>query len=191
MRYCYCKNTLTRNNDSTSSDFAPPGVISMKFSNTALFSMPAAVVGILALSLASTPAVAATATAPIQVTATVVATCSVTATGLTFASYASTAASASTSTVTVQCTNGTSYTLGLNAGATTGATVTTRQMLNGAIALNYGLYTDSGHTTNFATLASATGTGLAVGTTVYGQVPAGQYVTPGTYTDTVTATVTY
>jgi spore coat protein U-like protein len=64
-------------------------------------------------------------------------------------------------------------------------------MLNGAAALNYGLYTDAGHTTNFATLASANGTGSGVVTTVYGQVAAGQYVAPGTYTDTVTATVTY
>jgi len=28
-------------------------------------------------------------------------------------------------------------------------------------------------------------------TTVYGQVAAGQYVAPGSYTDTITATVTY
>lgn len=58
-------------------------------------------------------------------------------------------------------------------------------------ALNYGLFTDTGHTTNFATLASANGTGLPVVTTVYGQIPAGQYVTPGSYVDTITASVTY
>ncbi len=73
----------------------------------------------------------------------------------------------------------------------TGATVTNRSMVNGAVLLNYGLFTDSGHTTNFATLASANGTGAAVVTTVYGQVPAGQYVAPNTYTDTITATVSY
>jgi len=162
----------------------------MKFSNTVKSVLSAAIFGCLTLGLAST-ASAATATTTFQVTANVVATCSVSATGLTFTNYSSTAASTSTSTVTVQCTNTTPYTLGLNAGATSGATVTARQMLNGAAALNYGLYTDAGHTTNFATLASANGTGSGVVTTVYGQVAAGQYVAPGTYTDTVTATVTY
>jgi spore coat protein U-like protein len=134
---------------------------------------------------------AATATATFTVTATVQATCSVAATPLAFGTYIPTAASANTATVTVTCTNTTPYTLGLNAGTATGATVTNRSMVNGAVLLNYGLFTDSGHTTNFATLASANGTGAAVVTTVYGQVPAGQYVAPNTYTDTITATVTY
>jgi spore coat protein U-like protein len=98
----------------------------------------------------------------------------------------------STSTVTVQCTNTTPYTLGLNAGVASGATVTNRSMTGpGSALLNYGLYTDSGHTTNFATLASTNGTGAPIVTTVYGQVAAGQYVAPGSYTDTITATVTY
>jgi len=36
-----------------------------------------------------------------------------------------------------------------------------------------------------------TGTGAAVTTTVYGQVPSGQYVAVGAYSDTVNVTVTY
>jgi spore coat protein U-like protein len=40
------------------------------------------------------------------------------------------------------------------------------------------------------TLAS-TGTGVAQSITVYGQIPAGQYVSPGTYNDTIIATITY
>ena len=163
----------------------------MKSAKFVLSTLSAAVLGIVLLGLVSAPAMAATATTTFAVTATVQATCSVAATPLAFGTYIPTAASANTATVTVTCTNTTPYTLGLNAGTATGATVTNRSMVNGAVLLNYGLFTDSGHTTNFATLASANGTGAPVVTTVYGQVPAGQYVAPNTYTDTITATVTY
>jgi spore coat protein U-like protein len=36
-----------------------------------------------------------------------------------------------------------------------------------------------------------TGSGTAQTLTVYGQVPAGQFVTPGNYADTITVTLTY
>jgi spore coat protein U-like protein len=162
----------------------------MKFAKTVLSTMSAAVLALAALGLASAPAQAVTATTTFAVTATVAATCSVTATALPFGTYSSTAATAVSSTVSVTCTNTTPYTLGLDGGSN--GTVTARAMKSGAVLLNYGLFTDAAHTVNFATLASANGTGSAVATTVYGQIPAGQYVTPSTtYTDTITATVTY
>jgi spore coat protein U-like protein len=69
-------------------------------------------------------------------------------------------------------------------------------MVNGAALLGYSLYRDSGLTQNWGVTigtdtASGTGNGAAQPITVYGQVPAGQYVTPGSYADTITATVTY
>jgi len=162
----------------------------MRFKGNLTSAVPAAIIGILAMGLPHT-AVAATATAPIAVSATVQATCIVSTTAMSFGTYTGTALPA-TSTVTVQCTNTTPYTLGLNAGAATGATVTNRSMTGPASALlGYGLYTDSAHATNFATLASTNGTGSPIVTTIYGQVAAGQYVAPGSYTDTITATVTY
>lgn len=162
----------------------------MSFKGYLKTATPAAIVGVLAMVLPHTAA-AATATATIGVSATVQATCIVSTTAMSFGTYTGTALP-STSTVTVQCTNTTPYTLGLNAGTATGATVTNRSMTGpGSALLNYGLYTDSGRSTNFATLASTNGTGAAIVTTVYGQVAAGQYVAPGAYTDTITATVTY
>lgn len=162
----------------------------MRFKALLTSAVPVTVFGIFSLSLPHAAA-AATATAPIAVSATVQATCVVSATAMSFGTYTGTALP-STSTVTVQCTNTTPYTLGLNAGAATGATVTNRSMTGpGSALLNYGLYTDSGHSTNFGTLASTNGTGSPIVTTVYGQVAAGQYVAPGSYTDTITATVTY
>jgi spore coat protein U-like protein len=164
----------------------------MKPVKSALFT---ALLGCLGLTLASVPADAATATTTFAVTATVQASCTVTATAMAFGTYASTAASTTTSTVSVTCTNTTPYTLGLDAGVTSGASVTTRQMKNGAALLNYALFSDSGRTTNWGNTTgswvSGTGNGTAQGITVYGQVASGQYVTPGSYTDTITATVTY
>jgi spore coat protein U-like protein len=167
----------------------------MNLSTAIKSAAPVAVLGLLALAFAATPAQATTATTTFSVSATVQATCSVTATTLAFGTYASTAASTSTSTVSVSCTNTTPYTIGLDAGLTTGATVTTRQMKNGSALLNYVLYSDSGRNTNWGnstgSWVSGTGDGAAQALTVYGSVPTGQYVTPGSYSDTITATVTY
>lgn len=150
--------------------------------------------GVLVLGMASTSAVAASpATTTFTVSATVQATCIVSATAMSFGTYTAVLAS-NTSTVSVTCTNSTPYTVGLDAGLSGGG-VTTRAMKNGAVLLNYALYSDAGHTTNWGnstgSWVSGTGSGSAQPLTVYGQVAAGQYVTPGAYADTITATVTY
>jgi spore coat protein U-like protein len=137
----------------------------------------------------------ATRTATFTVTATVVKDCGVSATKMVFGNYTG-AVNNTTSTVTVTCTNTTTYTVGLSAGLATGATVTTRKMQNGTYLLPYALYSNSGMTTNWGNTAatnwvSGTGSGVAQPLTVYGQIAAGLYVTPGSYTDTITATVTY
>jgi spore coat protein U-like protein len=136
------------------------------------------------------PALAATSTTTFAVTATVVATCGVTATPLAFGNYTGVVDPA-TSTVSVTCTNTTPYTIGLNAGAATGATVANRSMTGGAVLLGYGLFSDSGHTANFVGTSSITANGSAQSVTVYGQIPAAEFVAPGAYADTITATVTY
>jgi len=166
----------------------------MKLSHSLKSNLSAGVLGVLALGLGSTSVFAATATTTFAVTATVQATCTVSASVMAFGTY-TTVVSNSTSTVTVTCTNSTPYTVGLDAGLATGATVTTRQMKNGAALLNYALFTDSGHVTNWGNTTGSwvagTGNGNAQALTVYGQVAASQFVTPGAYTDTITATVTY
>jgi len=136
-----------------------------------------------------------TVTAMFSVTATGVKDCTVSATNLAFGNYTG-ALNTSTSTVSVTCTDGTTYTVGLSAGLATGATVTSRSMQNGSALLNYGLYSNSTHTTNWGNTSatnwvSGTGNGAAQPLTVYGQIPAAQYVTAGSYTDTITVSVTY
>jgi spore coat protein U-like protein len=167
----------------------------MKLSSAVKCTLPAAILGFLALGLTPTSAFAATtATANVAVTATVQANCTITTGSMAFGTYTGAAAS-TTATLTVTCTNTTPYNVGLNAGATSGATVTTRQMLNGTATLNYGLYTNSTWTTNWGNTTGSwvagTGVGSAQTLTVYGQIPAAQFVTPGSYSDTVLATVNY
>jgi spore coat protein U-like protein len=117
-----------------------------------------------------------------------------------FGTYASTAASSAQSTISVTCTNLTTYTLGLDPGIATGATETARSMtgttgLGTGALLPYGLYSDAGHTSNWGNISGTwvggTGNGSAQSLTVYGQVAAGHLVPPGDYADTITATVTY
>jgi spore coat protein U-like protein len=170
----------------------------MKSSTPLKSILPAAILGFVALGLTPTTAVAQAnpATTTFNVTATVLKDCIVTATALPFGNYTGAVVNAS-STVTVTCTSGTTYTVGLNQGLTTGATVTTRQMgiTQPAGGLNYSLLTTSYTGANWGNTSgswvSGTGNGAAQALTVYGVLPAGQYVPPGSYTDTITATVTY
>ena len=158
--------------------------------------LPTVVLGIIALSMVPMPAEAATATTTFAVTATVVATCLVSATPLGFGNYTGVVDPAS-STVTVTCTNTTPYNVGLSAGLATGATVTTRKMTGPAAALlGYELFSNAGHTTNWGLTigtdtVAGTGNGAAQPITIFGQIPAAEFVAPGAYADTITATVTF
>jgi spore coat protein U-like protein len=168
----------------------------MKLSSVMKSALPAAALGLLVLGVATQSAVAATVTTTFGVTATVQATCLVSATALAFGTYTG-AVATSTSAVSVTCTNTTPYNLGLSAGLATGATVTTRKMTGPASAvLGYSLFSDAARTVNWGQTigtdtVTGTGNGSAQAITVYGQATAGQFVAPGAYTDTITATVTY
>jgi spore coat protein U-like protein len=64
------------------------------------------------------------------------------------------------------------------------------------VLLGYGLFTDSGHVTNWGNTigtdtVTGTGSGAAQALTVYGEIPASELVAPGSYSDTITATVSY
>lgn len=136
------------------------------------------------------------ATASFQVTAVVEANCAISAAPLTFGSYAG-AVLRSTTTLTINCTKNTAYNVGLNAGTAAGATVTSRKMTGPRSALlAYSLFRDSGYTQNWGNTVgkdtvAGTGNGSGQSLTVYGQLPAAQYVNPGSYADTITATITY
>jgi spore coat protein U-like protein len=147
---------------------------------------------LLACLTGTPPAYAATTSTTFTVTATVATVCSVTATDLAFGAYANSAIAA-TSTVSVTCTSGGAYTVGLSDGANFS---TTRRMKNaGTDYLGYELYKDALHSNRWGNsggeLVSGSGSGSAQDLTVYGNLPAGQGLIAGSYTDTIQVTVTY
>ena len=168
----------------------------MKFDSR--FCGRAAVLAVLFLIESSKVVAAATATTTFTVQMTITATCTVnSASTLNFGTQGVLAANVDqTSTIQVTCTNTTPYNIGLNAGTGAGATVAVRKMTSGANTVNYTLYSNSGRTTVWGNTVgtdtqAATGNGSAQSYTVYGRVPSQAAPAPGTYTDTITVTVTY
>lgn len=102
-----------------------------------------------------------------------------------------------TSTITVQCTQSAPYTIGLSAGAGSGATVASRLMTSGASnTVGYSLYQDVGHslvwgTTIGTNTVAGTGSGASQAITVYGHVASQSTPPAAVYNDTITVTVTY
>lgn len=131
-------------------------------------------------------------------TATVVNNCNISATNVSFAATGvlSKALNA-TGSITAQCTNGDAYRIALNGGAT--SNVAARQMARsgGGGTVNYQLYVDSTHTSAWGDGTSGTATATGTGTgnqqvlNVYGVVPAQTSPVPGSYSDTITATISF
>lgn len=130
------------------------------------------------------------------VVALVQATCTISATPLAFGNYIGTQNDAA-GTLTITCTNTTPYNVGLSAGTAPGGTVKTRAMTGpGGQLLNYAIFQESARSLNWGnTVGTDTvtgqGTGHAGGISLYGRIPAGQHIRPGSYADTVIATITY
>jgi spore coat protein U-like protein len=147
-------------------------------------------------AIASTPALAGTATGTVQVSLNVSAACSVTAEPLSFGTVSAfdTAIDAS-SPSTVKCTPNAAYTVYLDYGVNAG--VGTQRKLKSTTSLatvNYNLYSDSTRLLPWGgTLAGVTGVGNGndQAMTIYGQVPTQTAVAAGDYKDTVTVTVNY
>ena len=148
---------------------------------------------------------AGTATTTFNVTATVIKNCTISAANINFGNYDPLVANATTpldlsSTVTVACTKGTTATVGLDPGLNSAfATGTTRAMTSGGGSpsfLSYDIFKDAGHTTVWgnagAGLVSYTAASKApVALTDYGRILAGEDQPVGSYSDTVTATITF
>lgn len=142
---------------------------------------------VVALGMAAGVAQAQTASTTFLVTADVQAACTVAATNLAFGNYSATAGVVDNlSTITITCSNGKGWTLAIG-----GANNAARTMTGpGANLLNYGLYNDIPRSVAFPS-TTGTGTGLGQVVTVYGRIPAGQFVPVGAYSDTVNVSVTY
>lgn len=158
------------------------------------------------LAFSPLAAVAGTATANLTVTLTITGACTINAATLAFPSTAgtsllSTAVTAST-TVSVTCTNGSAYSVGMGQGANYSGG---NRMASGGNYIPYGLYLDAAWTQAWSTTtlnnscsggantcSLGTGNGLAQSINIYGKVPTvATAPAPGSYTDTVLMTITY
>jgi spore coat protein U-like protein len=91
----------------------------------------------------------------------------------------------------------------INTSLSTGGsgTFASRKMSSGSDLLNYNLYKEASHTSIWGDGTGGTGIftdnlliavlGTSVDHTVHGRIPAGQYVSAGSYTDTITVTVEF
>lgn len=110
-----------------------------------------------------------------------------------------TSARTATTSIRATCTSGSAYQISLNGGSSAGGAVNARKMIRalGTETVNYQLYQDAGYSlawgdgTAGTTAVSGTGNGLQSTLTVYGRVPAQTTPRPGTYSDTITATITF
>lgn len=162
--------------------------------------MKAALIAVTGLAFAA-PALAQTDTTTFQVTATVADSCTVAATDLVFGAYDPNAGDLDgTSTITATCTAGTEYDIGLDTGNNgASASGTTRAMVDGGgtVYLEYELYQDAAHsaiwgnTPGTDTVNNPDAAGGATEHTVYGRIPAGQFVSADSYTDTINVTITF
>jgi spore coat protein U-like protein len=150
---------------------------------------------------------AATTSATFQVTASVAAVCLASANTLAFTTYTPGVGQVDgTSTISVRCSRGTNFSVGLNEGDASGATVSTRRMVSAATPadeLEYALYTTAARDTNWDNSGPNVRTGIgagmgvpqAVALTVYGRIPdsaANQAAAVASdYADTIDVTVTY
>ena len=154
-----------------------------------------------ALGLATGPVLAApqTVTTTFNVTATVLNNCAVSASDLAFGNYSASSGSpvTATTTLSVTCTASLGYTIALDGGTTTGVVAARAMKDTNSNQLNYGLYTSGAYSTVWGDgtgstqTVAGTGSGAAQSVTVYGRIPAAQYVAAGSYADRVTVTVTY
>jgi spore coat protein U-like protein len=144
-------------------------------------------------------ALAQTQSTTMSVTATVTANCTVSTGAVAFGSVNTLGGNHdATGSVTVNCTNGAAWSAAANQGSGTGATLSNRRMTFGANTLTYRLFTDAGRTSIWGdgstgtAAVTGTGNGAAQVFTVYGRVPSGQTSVPaGSYSDTVSVTITY
>lgn len=101
------------------------------------------------------------------------------------------------SALSVTCTQGTTYTIGLNGGVTLQPPAARlMKRTTGSETISYGIYRDNARTLVWGNSAgvdtkAGSGTGAAQNHGVYGRVPAQTTPVAGTYTDTIVVTVTY
>ena len=162
----------------------------------------AAIVATLVLTVGS--AFGGTATSNLTVSATVSGSCAIGTDGLAFGVYDpffvnATTPLAGTGDVHVLCTEGLAAVItldqGLNPAPGSSAFTPLRQMSSGGSMLGYEIFREPSRTITWGNTSETGETYIGAGVpgilTAFGQVPSGQNVPSGVYTDTVVATITF
>jgi spore coat protein U-like protein len=129
------------------------------------------------------------------VSATVTASCTVSANPMNFGLSTGTIIDPidSAAILSVSCTNGAAYSIGLDGGQS--PTASGRTMTNSAAGLSYGLFHDTGLSAPWGLISGTTATGYGSGKTdtlpIYGRVFGGQHAATGLYSDAVVIVITY
>jgi len=171
----------------------PPGSYSSAFSGSNTQIAYAAATSGTCAAIGNTNATSASFTTGASYSAT----CSVSAATLSFGSTGVLSATLDGATsLTTTCSATTPYTIGLDGGNAGASDPAQRKMSNSGAQITYGLYQNAarsqpwGNSTGTNTVAG-TGTGSGRALTVYGRVPAQMTPAPGTYSDSIIATLTY
>lgn len=127
-------------------------------------------------------------------------TCTISATSVNFGTYNVFTGSAtdSTGTITINC-NNSAHNVVVTLSKGSSSTFSPRTMVNGSETLSYNLYRDAARTSIWGDGTGGTSTytdnnpanGADTVVTVYGRVPAGQDVSAGSYSDTVSAVINF
>ena len=150
------------------------------------------------LAAPSCASLAAAGTFPFTVSATVTNNCTIGATNLSFGTAGVIGAGINAAgSLSVTCTNGDAWRISLNGGGSGNVAARVMQRQGGGGSVGYQLYADSarslpwGDGTGGTTRVTGTGTGLAQAVPVYGRVPSQSTPMPGSYSDTITATIEF
>ncbi|MGG1947581.1 spore coat U domain-containing protein [Trinickia sp. NRRL B-1857] len=135
---------------------------------------------------------------PFAVSATVVNDCRITTANVNFgATSATTTRLRSAGAISARCTNGDAWRIALSGGSSGNVVARKMQRSGGGGELAYQLYLDSARATVWGDGSGATSTGTGTGSgyttvlSIYGEVPPQNTPAPGTYSDTITATISF
>lgn len=154
-------------------------------------------VALLVLEILPTTGWATAKSTPFNVTVTIVDDCNiVSVTNISMSLGVVGAGLSNSGTITVNCTPGTAYTIGMDAGTANGSTIANRLLQGGSAQLKFNLYRDAAKTQVLGNTAGVdtmgvTGSGTNQVTTFYWQIPSQTTPPPGTYVTTITTTVNY
>ncbi len=155
------------------------------------------ILSILTLTLCSNVFAASNETTIVAGSAKVNSTCTVSVLPIDFGVIKSNSQNLQSTILSATCTKGTTFNISLSEGQSNDFNNRYMSLSNNADSLKYNIYLDAFYTNilgdgnNGTSLLSDTGAGVEQNYTIYGKIPTGQYVSPGSYSDLITATLFY